>query len=139
MSDISLVFLIFGFVAIVVFFLVKNDKGAKTKRQTNHKESYRDITDNAIKDISERWKEYNELFIFKKEVPLSEIIDSFSQVAIIPFEKKYKILMFNPTTNQQDGEMFFNIIFIAIAESGEHSKEDVRIAYEKVLDKYERQ
>ncbi|CAC9601168.1 hypothetical protein [uncultured Gammaproteobacteria bacterium] len=36
MSSLSLVFLILGFVAIVVFFLVKNDKGLETKHLTKH-------------------------------------------------------------------------------------------------------
>jgi len=64
----------------------------------NSGEIYRNIVNNATKDIKDRWLEYNELFVFKKETPLVKIIDSFSQVAIIPFTKKYN-KSFQPTAN----------------------------------------
>jgi hypothetical protein len=34
MSSLSLIFLVLGFVALVVFFLVKNDKGLQEKHLT---------------------------------------------------------------------------------------------------------
>ncbi|MBW5290167.1 MAG: hypothetical protein Rsou_0923 [Candidatus Ruthia sp. Asou_11_S2] len=36
MSSLSLVFLVLGFIAVAVFFLVKNDKGLEAKHLTNH-------------------------------------------------------------------------------------------------------
>lgn len=105
----------------------------------NSKEIYQNIVNNAIKDIKERWLEYNELFVFKKETPLVEIIDLFSQVAIIPFTKKYKLLTLNPITGQTDAELFIIIIFNAIIDSETYSEQDVGIASKKILDKYEKQ
>jgi hypothetical protein len=94
------------------------------------------LSENAIGDLLERWIEYNEMFIFKKDVPLSEIINSYSQVAITPFENKYSQLLLNPITKQQNTKLFLNLVCAAVLKSETHSKGEVNIAHKEILNGY---
>lgn len=87
------------------------------------------ITDAAVADVKGKWNTFHTTMHFKDDVPLSTLIDTFSQPIFEFFKLKYPALLV-------DSEIFWLTIFTAVLESGSHSKEDVNHAVEVLKRKY---
>ena len=81
-------------------------------------------TNKCVEEIKARWNYYNEVLPFRADVPLSEIIESFSFPIIEYVNKHYPLFAQNP----DQGTHFWMMLLTAVMESKTHSIESVNAA-----------
>lgn len=78
-----------------------------------------------IEQAISKWEYFNSIFVFKDNVPLSVIIESFSMPLREFVESEYPILLSNPKSS---GEMFWSIVLAAVRGSKTHTEAEVHLA-----------
>lgn len=82
--------------------------------------------------VAEKWVQYNSIFKFKENTPLSDIIGTFSIPMQEFIQNQYPGLLL-----EEDDEFLLYLISSAIISSGSHSKEDVDSAISDLINKGE--
>lgn len=88
-------------------------------------------TQRCIVDITNRWSFYWKTLKFLPEVPLSEIIYSFSMPIAEFIKLNYPLLAQGPA------DLFWNMIFVAIASSKTHSIEVINNAVSELYNNHD--